>query len=165
MFMNNMMNPKGQQGNMSPEDLLNTEGVDTVYSDGSADISLDDGDGNDSEDILDQDLMDEIQNDAEERFYENLVEKFDEETLNQIGKDVIESFEADQQSRSEWEETLETGFSNLGLKPEKITKPFDGACGAFHPLILENAVKFQSKASNELLPAKGPVRMQVLGVS
>ena len=32
-----------------------------------------------------------------------------------------------------------------------------------HPLIIENAVKFQSKASQELFPSKGPVKNQVVG--
>ena len=32
-----------------------------------------------------------------------------------------------------------------------------------HPLIIENAVKFQSKASQELFPSKGPVKTQVVG--
>lgn len=157
-----LSNPQGFNQQMSPEDLINMDGVNAVYDDGSVDVSF----GEDSmqgEDLLDQDLMEEIQESIEEKFSENLVEYFDEEELTDLGESVVDAFLSDQESRSEWEETLENGFGNLGLKPEKMDKPFEGACGAFHPLIIENAVKFQSKASNELLPARGPVKMQILG--
>lgn len=156
-MFSNAGNPQGMGQGMSPEDLINQDGVNAVYDDGSADVSL----GED--DLIDPNLMQDIQDEIEEAFQENLVSKFDEEELFEIGKNVVQAYESDVASRGEWEDTLETGFANLGLKPEKMTAPFEGACGTYHPLILENAVKFQSKASNELLPAKGPVRMQILG--
>ena len=96
-------------------------------------------------------------------FYENLVEILDEEKLEEIGNTVIDKFEADKDSRSEWESMFERGFDLLGLKLEDTTEPFEGAATAVHPLLIESAVKFQSKASQELFPAKGPVKAQVLG--
>ena len=45
---------------------------------------------------------------------------------------------------------FERGFDLLGLKLEDTTEPFEGACTAVHPLLIESAVKFQSKASQEL---------------
>lgn len=157
---NPALNPRVPQ-QMSPEDLLG-QGADAVYDDGSVDVSLDDG-GIDS--LIDQSLLEDMVEDAEDNFYSNLAETMDEDTLLKIGRQVVEAFEADEASRKDWEDTLETGFKNLGLKPEIVNKPFLGACGAYHPLIIENAVKFQSKASNELLPAKGPVKTQVLGAT
>ena len=96
-------------------------------------------------------------------FYENLVDILDEDKLEEIGNTVIDKFEADKDSRAEWESMFERGFDLLGLKLEDTTEPFEGAATAVHPLLIESAVKFQSKASQELFPAKGPVRAQVLG--
>ena len=96
-------------------------------------------------------------------FYQNLVEILDEEKLEEIGNTVIDKFESDKDSRSEWESMFERGFDLLGLKLEDTTEPFEGAATAVHPLLIESAVKFQSKASQELFPAKGPVKAQVLG--
>ena len=67
--------------------------------------------------------------------------------------DVIENFNADKDSRAEWESMFERGFDLLGLKLEEGSEPFQGACTAVHPLLIESAVKFQSKASGELFPA------------
>jgi hypothetical protein len=96
-------------------------------------------------------------------FYENLVEILDDDKLEEIGNTVLDKFEADKDSRSEWESMFERGFDLLGLKLEDTTEPFEGAATAVHPLLIESAVKFQSKASQELFPAKGPVKAQVLG--
>lgn len=96
-------------------------------------------------------------------FYDNLVDILDEDKLDEIGATVIDKFEADKDSRDEWESMFERGFDLLGLKLEDTTEPFEGAATAVHPLLIESAVKFQSKASTELFPAKGPVKAQVLG--
>ena len=96
-------------------------------------------------------------------FHGNIAEYMDEEDLTDISTTVLDNFAADKESRQEWEQTFERGFDLLGLKLEETTEPFDGACTATHPLIIENAVKFQSKAAQELFPAKGPVKTQILG--
>ena len=105
----------------------------------------------------------EVEIEVESEFYENLVDKLDDATLQEIGFTVIDKFEADKDSRAEWESMFERGFDLLGLKLEDTTEPFEGAATAVHPLLIESAVKFQSKASQELFPAKGPVKAQVLG--
>jgi hypothetical protein len=106
----------------------------------------------------------EIEFDMEEgEFYENLAESLDEDILSSIGQEVYDNFEADKASRSEWESMFERGFDLLGLKLEETTEPFEGAATAVHPLLIESAVKFQSRASQELFPASGPVKTQVLG--
>jgi hypothetical protein len=95
--------------------------------------------------------------------FANLAEYLGEDELKDIASKVIEGFEADKDSRSEWDETLTRGLDLLGLKFEETGTAFDGSCAATHPLIIESAVKFQSKASQELLPAAGPVRTQIIG--
>ena len=96
-------------------------------------------------------------------WYGNLATNLDEGLLEDIGNDVYENFVADKDSRSEWESMFERGFDLLGLKIQETSEPFEGACTAVHPLLIESAVKFQSKASQELFPSKGPVKAQILG--
>ena len=96
-------------------------------------------------------------------YYTNLAEDMEEGLLNDIANTVIDNFQADRDSRGEWESMFERGFDLLGLKLEDTTEPFEGACTAVHPLLIESAVKFQAKASQELFPSGGPVKAQILG--
>jgi len=100
---------------------------------------------------------------TEEEFYRNLVDDLDEEFLQDLSEEVYENFEADKDSRAEWESMFERGFDLLGLKLEEASEPFEGACTAVHPIMIESAVKFQSKAIQELFPPSGPVKTQILG--
>ena len=98
-------------------------------------------------------------------WFGDLSETLDEDDLVEISNNVLDNFEADKDSRAEWESMFERGFELLGLKLEQGTEPFEGACTAVHPLLIESAVKFQSKASGELFPSSGPVKTQILGKS
>ena len=104
-----------------------------------------------------------IEFNIEDEFYSNLAEQIEEDELIRIGEEVYEKYEADKESRAEWESMFERGFDLLGLKLEETTEPFEGAATAVHPLLIESAVKFQSRASQELFPSSGPVKAQVLG--
>ncbi len=101
----------------------------------------------------------------EQDHYANLAEMIDEDDLMDISHTVIDGYETDKESREEWEQIFEHGFDLLGLKLQDTTEPFDGACTAVHPLLIESAVKFQSRASQELFPPAGPVRAQVIGAN
>ena len=98
-------------------------------------------------------------------WYGDLSEDLDEEDLRDISADVIENYNADKDSRGEWESMFERGFDLLGLKLEEGSEPFQGACTAVHPLLIESAVKFQSKATQELFPSGGPVKANILGTA
>ena len=98
-----------------------------------------------------------------EEWYANLAEDTKEDILTEIGNDVVDDFTADKDSRSEWESMFERGFELLGLKVQDGTEPFQGACTAVHPLLIESAVKFQAKATSELFPPNGPVKANVMG--
>ena len=98
-------------------------------------------------------------------WYGNLTETLNPEDLDELADQVIDNFQADKDSRSEWESMFERGFDLLGLKLQPGSDPFDGACTAVHPLLIESAVKFQSKASAELFPASGPVKANIMGKS
>ena len=112
---------------------------------------------------LDDGLSDEQIKEDDEEFFRNLVDDLDEDTLTDISEQVHENFTADKDSRAEWESMFERGFDLLGLKLEEASEPFEGACTAVHPILIESAVKFQSKATQELFPASGPVRSQIIG--
>ena len=96
-------------------------------------------------------------------WYGDLCETLEEQQLYEIASDVIENYQADKDSRGEWESMFERGFELLGLKLQPGSEPFEGACTAVHPLLIESAVKFQSKASGELFPSSGPVKANIMG--
>lgn len=96
---------------------------------------------------------------------DNLALHLDERELEDIGHQVTQKYGDDKDARQDWEQMFEKGFELLGLKLQETSEPFEGACTAVHPLIIENAVKFQSKASQELFPPKGPVKTQIIGKS
>jgi len=100
-----------------------------------------------------------------EQWYGNIADTLDDESLTQIAEDTINNYTADKDSRAEWESMFERGFDLLGLKIEDASEPFEGACTAVHPMLIESAVKFQSKASGELFPANGPIKTRILGKS
>lgn len=112
---------------------------------------------------LEEGLSDEQIKEKDEEFFRNLVDDLDEETLEDIAIQVHDNFTADKDSRAEWESMFERGFDLLGLKLEEASEPFEGACTAVHPILIESAVKFQSKATQELFPASGPVKSQIIG--
>lgn len=113
----------------------------------------------DNEEIPDADIL--LQ--EEEIGQKNLVEFLEDDELRDIANLVYTNYMADKDSRSEWESMFEKGFDLLGLKLLEASEPFQGACTAVHPVLIESAVKFQSKAIQELFPAAGPVRTQIIG--
>jgi len=111
------------------------------------------------------DMEDEgkVEEDDDDDFYRNLCDELDESVLSDIANTVFDNLEADKQSRADWESMFEKGFDLLGLKLNETSEPFEGACTAVHPVLIESAVKFQSKATQELFPPAGPIRTQILG--
>jgi hypothetical protein len=93
----------------------------------------------------------------------NLADYLVEEDQKALVSDLQELFDADLSSRSDWEKAYTDGLDLLGIKTEDRDWPWDGACGVAHPMILESAVRFQSKASVRLFPAKGPADVRVFG--
>ena len=108
-------------------------------------------------------LSDEQVEETDDEFYRNLADDIDEDILQDIAEEIYDNYTADKDSRGEWESMFERGFDLLGLKLEEASEPFEGACTAVHPVLIESAVKFQSKATQELFPASGPVKSQIIG--
>ena len=96
-------------------------------------------------------------------FGDNLAEEMDERELATLAGELLGDYESDVSSRKDWLDTYVKGLKLLGLKYEERTEPWPGACGVFHPLLMESAVKFQSETIMETFPAMGPVKTLIIG--
>jgi len=101
----------------------------------------------------------------ENQFDSNLAELIDEEDLKIIASDLIGDYKEDKSSREEWHDAYAKGLKLLGFNYEDRSQPFQGAAGVTHPLLSETVTQFQAQAYKELLPANGPVRVQMIGKS
>jgi hypothetical protein len=96
-------------------------------------------------------------------FGTNLAEVMEEGPLDELAAELVEAFTADRDSRKEWEKSYIKGLDLLGLTFEDRTTPWDGACGVFHPMLSEAVVRFQAQTIQEVFPAKGPAKTQIVG--
>ena len=96
-------------------------------------------------------------------FTDNIAEVLDESELSKIGSDLVEKYREDDQSRSEWLEAYKDGLDLLGIKTEDRTMPWNGACGVYHPVLMEAAVRFQAQSIMELFPPQGPAKVKIIG--
>ncbi len=116
----------------------------------------------DEEILLDQEIQQELA--PQMSFDANLVDFIDEITLEKIASDLLSSIRGDKQSRSEWEKTYTDGLKYLGMKfDETRSQPFEGSSGVVHPILAEAVTQFQAQAYKEMLPAKGPVKTEIIG--
>ena len=87
-----------------------------------------------------------------------------DDILGSIANDLLSSIKGDKQSRSEWEKTYTDGLKYLGMKfDEGRSQPFEGSSGVIHPILAESVTAFQAQAYKEMLPAKGPVKTEIIG--
>lgn len=97
-------------------------------------------------------------------FGANLVASIEQAIVDDIGAVRQEVLTTYKNSRHQWEEKIKKGIQWLGLNTEgEGNTDVEGACTAVHPLLIENVVKFQAKAIQELWPARGPVRTRIMG--
>jgi hypothetical protein len=99
----------------------------------------------------------------EDDFDTNLAENMSEQEMTSLAGDLLGDYESDISSRREWLDTYVKGLKLLGLNYEERSEPWSGACGVFHPLLMESAVKFQSETIMETFPAMGPVKTTIIG--
>ena len=105
----------------------------------------------------------ELTPEEEAKFEENIAENMDESQLQSLASELNSLFDQDLNSRKDWMETYIKGLKLLGTKIEERTEPWAGACGVFHPMLMESAVKFQSETIMETFPATGPVKTVIIG--
>ena len=98
-------------------------------------------------------------------FNANLADFLNSDILSKLATDLIGSIKNDLESRKDWEDTYTDGLKYLGMKfDESRSQPFEGSSGVIHPILAEAVTQFQAQAYKELLPAKGPVKTQILGL-
>ena len=148
MAIDKAMNPLGNPSDGGLEiEIMNPDAVSIETEDGGALVIL----------------GPELSQDMEPDFHANLAEYIDESELNALGHELLDDFESDSRSRQDWEQTYKKGLDLLGLKIEDRSSPWPGACGVFHPILSEAAVRFQSQAIMETFPAGGPVKTKIVG--
>lgn len=86
-----------------------------------------------------------------------------EQDLATLASQLFADFRADERSLDDNRKIIEKGLKLLGVTLEELTEPFEGACSAVYPLMLEAAVQFQARAIAELFPSSGPVKTQIIG--
>jgi len=101
--------------------------------------------------------------DNTEPFDANLAELIPENQLTSLAYELLGDLEEDMSSRKDWLDTYVKGLQLLGLRYEERSEPWPGACGVYHPLLMESAVKFQSETIMETFPSAGPVRTVIIG--
>jgi hypothetical protein len=117
---------------------------------------------NDEQVLLDEEIQTPAQ--PQMSFDANLVDFIDESILEKISNDLLDAIQTDKQSRSEWEKTYTDGLKYLGMKfDETRSQPFEGSSGVVHPILAEAVTQFQAQAYKEMLPAKGPVKTEIVG--
>jgi hypothetical protein len=102
---------------------------------------------------------------AGDQHYANIAALLPESILQPLGSELHGNYTDYKESRREWERAYTKGLDLLGFQFEQRTQPFQGASGATHPVLAEAVTQFQAQAYKELLPANGPIRTQILGVS
>jgi len=96
--------------------------------------------------------------------YENLAKDMEDSELGTIAQDLIALVQADEDSRDDWFKRVQEGIRNLGVSSKTFGgADFEGASTVVHPVLMEACTQFQSRAIQEMWPAKGPVQAQVLG--
>jgi hypothetical protein len=151
----------------SPDDLPENELQEEVTTDevietgGPIEIT-DEEDGGATVDF-DPNQIDRVEGD--EDHFSNLNELLPEDITDPLGNQLQSDYMEYKFSRAEWERAYIVGLELLGFKYENRTQPFQGASGATHPVLAEAVTQFQALAYKELLPADGPVRTQVMGLS
>jgi hypothetical protein len=86
-----------------------------------------------------------------------------DQELGRLGNEIVQLTEEDERSRKEWKDTYARGLKLLGLNYEQRTEPWEGACGAYHPMLLESVIRFNAQAMMDLFPGAGPVKTQTIG--
>lgn len=83
--------------------------------------------------------------------------------LASVGLALKQDVENDLLTRADWERTISSGLDYLGINYENRMDPWPGACGVYHPVLLEAILSFQSNAIMEIFPPGGPVKAALVG--
>jgi hypothetical protein len=97
------------------------------------------------------------------KFDDDLTPLFTDHELGSLGNEIVGTVDEDDRSRDEWKKTYARGLNLLGLKYEDRTEPWENACGAFHPMLLESVIRFNAQEMMDIFPAGGPIKTEIIG--
>ena len=150
---NSVTTPSDEEVALAEEKVIESQGGEGVdiqeNEDGSVDVNFE---------------PNKINQAGTESHFDNLADILPEDILGRLGSELFTNYMNYKSSRKEWEDSYVKGLDLLGFKYEDRTEPFDGASGVTHPVLGEAVTQFQAQAYKELLPAKGPVHTQIMGV-
>ena len=145
--------PSAEEVELSEQEVAESQGGEGVEvqenEDGSVDINFE---------------PNKVNQPGTEAHFDNLADLLPEDILGALGSELYGNYMNYKSSRKEWEDSYTKGLDLLGFKYEDRTQPFAGASGVTHPVLGEAVTQFQAQAYKELLPARGPVHTQILGV-
>lgn len=95
----------------------------------------------------------------------NLLETLPPNEAQTIAGKLVEQIQDDWDSANEWREQAAKGIELLGAKIEEKDFPFKGAAAVTDPLLMDALVRYQANASSEMLPAQGPAKVAIAGVT
>jgi len=161
-----MANIARKTGLPTKEDTVGLDQIgDTTDMEDTIDINVEDADVQETDDggvVVDFSGAKKTV-EADLAFEDNLTELFSEGELQALGYEIAQLVEDDNESRGDWRKTYANGLKLLGLKYESRTEPWENACGAFHPMLLESVIRFNAEAMSDLFPGAGPVKTKIVG--
>lgn len=93
----------------------------------------------------------------------NIADMFDKNTLMEVGQNVTNGYQADLDSMEEWSGFVETGLDLVKQEKESKSTPWEGASNFKSPTLMQAALKFSDRASQELLRQQDIVKTAVIG--
>lgn len=93
----------------------------------------------------------------------NLVYHLSDSKLVEIANEITDLVHQNSQAREEWSRAYRRGIELLGIRNEERQRPWRGASGVTHPLLMETLFRFQSEVSVETFRPGGPVKPNIMG--
>jgi hypothetical protein len=106
--------------------------------------------------------------DSPQGFHENLAKHLEAAELGKIANDLFEAIDADDRSRKGYLDVITRAMTFLGLEMKEpravagdTSAAVEGQSQVTNPLLLEACLKSWANSQGELLPAEGPVKVDI----
>lgn len=93
----------------------------------------------------------------------DVLDEIDPSILTGAAQDILDLVQQNITARDGWSTAYRKAIELLGIKNEERSRPWQGACGVTHPLLMESLFRFQSETSVETFRPGGPCKPSILG--
>lgn len=93
----------------------------------------------------------------------NVAELLDEQELAAIAQSVIQGYELDEDSRSDWSESIEQAMEIAKQVTEPKSHPWPGAANVKFPLITQASIDYGARTLPEIIQNDRIVKMSIIG--